>query len=296
MIHGEGIVMRLLDKGRMVFSLKNIGFLPDTDRRFRKLIDLPHGIVIVTGPTGSGKSTTLYSALNEVKDETLKIITVEDPVEYQQPGISQIQTHSKIGLTFASSLRSILRHDPDVILIGEMRDLETSEAAIQASLTGHMVFSTLHTNDAPSAFTRLIDMKVEPFLVASTVEGVMAQRLVRTICSDCKTSYVPEPDELAVDFPKIHPITEEPWQHLYKGTGCRSCRNSGYRGRTGIHELLINTDYIRDLIVQRVNSAVIRMDALKNGMRTLRQDGWIKALNGVTTFDEVARTTAGDIS
>ena len=189
MIHGEGIVMRLLDKGRMVFNLANVGMLEDTYKLFRKLIDLPHGIVLVTGPTGSGKSTTLYSALNEIKDETIKIITVEDPVEYQQPGISQIQVHSKINLTFAAALRSILRHDPDVILIGEMRDMETAESAIQASLTGHLVFSTLHTNDAPSAFTRLIDMGIEPFLVASTVEGVMAQRLVRTICKECKEEF-----------------------------------------------------------------------------------------------------------
>jgi general secretion pathway protein E/type IV pilus assembly protein PilB len=294
MIHGEGIVMRLLDKGRMVFNLKNIGFLPEIDNRFRKLIDRPHGIVIVTGPTGSGKSTTLYSALNEVKDETLKIITVEDPVEYQQMGISQIQTHAKIGLTFASSLRSILRHDPDVILIGEMRDLETAEAAIQASLTGHLVFSTLHTNDAPSAFTRMIDMGVEPFLVASTVEGIMAQRLVRTICPECKTVYVPEPDEVPIDFPK--PPDELSVHHLSKGSGCRSCRQSGYRGRTGIHELLVTNDVIKDLIVQRVNAGVIRLEALKGGMRTLRQDGWLKVLNGTTTIDEVARVTAGDIS
>ncbi len=297
MIHGEGIVMRLLDKGRMVFSLKNIGFLPDYDKKFRLMIDRPHGIVIVTGPTGSGKSTTLYSALNEVKDESTKIITVEDPVEYQQAGICQIQTHAKIGLTFASSLRSILRHDPDIILIGEMRDLETAEAAIQASLTGHMVFSTLHTNDAPSAFTRLIDMKVEPFLVASTVEGVMAQRLVRTVCPECKTTFVPTADvDVPIDFPKVNPATTEPWEHLSKGTGCRNCRNSGYRGRTGIHELLVNTDVVKDLIVQKVNASVIRMEALKQGMRTLRQDGFWKCLNGTTTLDEVARTTAGDLS
>src|SRR5215470_2379571 len=189
MTHGEGIVMRLLDKGRMAFNLKNCGMLPDVYHTFKQLIDRPHGIVLVTGPTGSGKSTTLYSALNEIKDETTKIITVEDPVEYQQEGICQIQTHAKIGLTFAASLRSILRHDPDVILIGEMRDYETAEAAIQASLTGHLVFSTLHTNDAPSAFTRMIDMGIEPFLVSSTVEGVMAQRLVRNVCSDCKEPY-----------------------------------------------------------------------------------------------------------
>jgi general secretion pathway protein E/type IV pilus assembly protein PilB len=293
MVHGEGIVMRLLDKSRMVFNLKNIGFLQDTDKRFRELIDRPHGICIVTGPTGSGKSTTLYSALNEVKDETLKIITVEDPVEYQQDGISQIQTHAKIGLTFAAALRSILRHDPDIILIGEMRDLETCEAAIQSSLTGHMVFSTLHTNDAPSAFTRLIDMGVEPFLVASTVEGIMAQRLVRTICPDCKEQFTP--DEIPLDYPKQFPE----WlgkTGMYKGSGCRSCRNSGYRGRTGIHELLVNSDVMRDLVVQRVNASVIRLEALKAGMRTLRQDGFLKAAAGRTTIDEVNRTTAGDLN
>ena len=294
MSHGEGIVMRLLDKGRMVFNLKNIGMYGETDRVFRQLIDRPHGIVIVTGPTGSGKSTTLYSALNEVKSETVKIITVEDPVEYQQAGICQIQTHAKIGLTFSAALRSILRHDPDIILIGEMRDKETSEAAIQASLTGHLVFSTLHTNDAPSAFTRLIDMGVEPFLVASTVEGIMAQRLVRTCCPDCKTEYLPDPDELPIDFPKK--TADGSPLKLWKGTGCRSCRQSGYRGRTGIHELLVNTDLIRDLVVQRVNSSVIRLEALKNGMRTLRQDGWGKTLMGRTTQDEVGRVTAGDVS
>src|SRR6476646_3795589 len=201
MIHGEGIVMRLLDKSRMVFNLANVGMLPESYRTFKQLIDRPHGIVLVTGPTGSGKSTTLYSALNEIKDETTKIITVEDPVEYNQDGISQIQTHAKIGLSFANALRSILRHDPDVILVGEIRDLETAEMAIHASLTGHMVFSTLHTNDAPSAFARMIDMGVEPFLVSSTVEGVMAQRLVRTICPECKTTFVPDPDDLPMDFP-----------------------------------------------------------------------------------------------
>jgi general secretion pathway protein E/type IV pilus assembly protein PilB len=290
MIHGEGIVLRLLDKGRMVFNLANVGMMPDHYRLFKKAIDQPHGIVLVTGPTGSGKSTTLYSALNEIKDETLKIITVEDPVEYQQPGISQIQVHSKIGLTFASALRSILRHDPDVVLIGEMRDLETAESAIQASLTGHMVFSTLHTNDAPSAFTRLIDMGIEPFLVASTVEAVMAQRLVRTICQECKVEY--EPHEVPSDFP----APEGERLKLYKGAGCRACRQTGFRGRCGIFELMITGDSIREMCVQRVNAAQIRNQALKEGMITLRQDGWRKVLNGVTTLDEVARTTQGDIS
>jgi general secretion pathway protein E/type IV pilus assembly protein PilB len=315
MVHGEGIVMRLLDKGRMAFNLANCGMLPDIYHTFKLLIDRPHGIVLVTGPTGSGKSTTLYSALNEIKDETTKIITVEDPVEYQQTGISQIQTHAKIGLTFGHSLRSILRHDPDVILVGEIRDLETAEMAIQASLTGHMVFSTLHTNDAPSAFTRMIDMGVEPFLVSSTVEGVMAQRLVRTICPECKTTFVPDSDCMPLDFPlrkgALKPAPDIAIQQgmvemmasnaandgkLWKGTGCRACRQSGFRGRTGIHELLVNNDVIKDLIGQRVNSGVIRLEALKAGMITLRQDGWRKVLNGTTTIDEVTRTTAGDIS
>ncbi|HEV3145991.1 MAG TPA: type II secretion system ATPase GspE [Gemmataceae bacterium] len=296
MIYGEGIVMRLLDKGRMVFNLANVGMLEDVYSTFKKLIDKPHGIVLVTGPTGSGKSTTLYSALNEIKEETLKIITVEDPVEYQQIGISQIQVHSKIGLTFANCLRSILRHDPDVILIGEMRDLETAESAIQASLTGHLVFSTLHTNDAPSAFTRMIDMGIEPFLVGSTVEGVMAQRLVRTICPDCKTAFeIP-----IVDLPSDLPVTEEQRKlgriSLWMGAGCRSCRQSGFRGRTGIYELMVTDDEIRELVVQRVNASAIRNFALKKGMITLRNDGWRKVLRGITTIDEVARVTAGDIS
>src|SRR5262245_5044206 len=314
MIHGEGIVMRLLDKGRMVFNLANVGFLPDIYKTFKQLIDMPHGIILVTGPTGSGKSTTLYSALNEIKDETLKIITVEDPVEYQQPGISQIQVHHKIGLTFAHALRSILRHDPDVVLIGEMRDMETAESAIQASLTGHLVFSTLHTNDAPSAITRLIDMGIEPFLVASTVEGVMAQRLVRTICPDCKVSFTPDIEELPIDFPTgkaaedmgvpglaMAPVHKDDGHAggsvplLYKGAGCRACRQTGFRGRTGIHELMVSTDPIREMVVSRVNAGVIRHEAMKSGMKTLRQDGWRKVLMGITTVEEVARVTAGDI-
>lgn len=300
MAHGEGIVMRLLDKGRMVFNLANVGMLPDTYKTFKKLIDLPHGIILVTGPTGSGKSTTLYSALNEIKEETLKIITVEDPVEYQQEGISQIQVHSKIGLTFAAALRSILRHDPDVILIGEMRDMETAEAGIQASLTGHLVFSTLHTNDSPSAFTRLIDMGIEPFLVGSTVEGVMAQRLVRTICSDCKVAFEPNVNELPTDFPRPgdgKPGSLELGQvlKLYKGAGCRACRQTGFRGRTGIYELMVTGDNIREMCTQRVNAVVIRNQAIKEGMLTLRQDGWRKVLMGQTTVDEIARVTAGDI-
>src|SRR5438132_1201117 len=232
MVHGEGICMRLLDKSRMKFDLAGVGMLPDTYAIFRQLIDRPHGIVLVTGPTGSGKTTTLYSGLNEIKNERVKIITVEDPVEYQTPGISQIQVHSKIGLTFAAGLRSILRHDPDVILIGEIRDGETANSAIQASLTGHVVFSTLHTNDAAGAFTRLVDMGVEPYLVASTVEGVMAQRLVRVLCPHCKAAYKPGPDDLPLDFPKPAP------EKIYRAVGCRQCRDTGYKGRKGIFELL----------------------------------------------------------
>ncbi|MFQ3591887.1 MAG: type II secretion system ATPase GspE [Gemmataceae bacterium] len=292
MVHGEGICMRLLDKDRMKFDLSSVGMLPDTYRTFKQVIDRPHGIILVTGPTGSGKSTTLYSALNEIKDEATKIITVEDPVEYQQPGISQIQVHHKIGLTFASALRSILRHDPDVVLIGEMRDTETAEAAIQASLTGHLVFSTLHTNDAPSAFTRLIDMGVEPFLVGTTVEAVMAQRLVRTICETCKTEWFPEHHEIPSDFPKTH--GDAPLK-LFKGVGCRACRQTGFRGRSGIYELMVTGDTIRDMCVQRVNASAIRNQALKEGMITLRQDGWRKVVLGRTTLDEVARVTAGDL-
>lgn len=294
MIHGEGIVMRLLDKTRMVFNLANVGMLQDTYNNFRKIIDRPHGIVLVTGPTGSGKSTTLYSALNEIKSDDLKIITVEDPVEYQQPHISQIQVHPKIGLTFGASLRSILRHDPDVILIGEIRDLETAENAIQASLTGHLVFSTLHTNDAPSAFTRLVDMGVEPFLVSSTIEGVMAQRLVRNVCPDCKTEYEPHPGELPIDFPGV--AEKKFVKKLWKGKGCRQCHQTGYRGRTGIFELMVTGDKIKELVMSRTNAHVIRYEALRGGMVTLRQDGWRKVLRGETTIDEVARVTAADLN
>src|SRR5687767_10607448 len=222
MIHGEGVVMRILDKGAMKFDLRQIGMEQDTYEQFRELIDLPHGIVLVTGPTGSGKTTTLYSALIEINQPDIKIITTEDPVEYQLEGISQIQVHTKIGLTFGHSLRSILRHDPDIVLVGEVRDLETAENAIQASLTGHLVFSTLHTNDAASAYTRLVDMGVEPFLVASTVEAVMAQRLVRRFCSHCRQPYEPKKDDAPADFP-----WEKKSGPIYKAVGCRECRNTG---------------------------------------------------------------------
>jgi type II secretion system protein E len=290
MIHGEGLVMRILDKGAMKFDLRNLGMDEDTYAPFRKLIDMPHGIVLVTGPTGSGKTTTLYSALLEINSPETKIITTEDPVEYQLEGINQIQVHPKIGLTFAASLRSILRHDPDVVLVGEIRDLETAENAIQASLTGHLVFSTLHTNDAPSAFSRMVDMGVEPFLVASTVEAVMAQRLLRRLCPDCKEAYRPHRADVPKDFP---------WDKLvdgvlYREKGCRSCRNVGYRGRLGIYELLISTEKVRELAQARASSWDIKKAAVAEGMKTLRDDGWLKAISGMTSVEEVVRITKSD--
>ncbi len=288
MIHGEGIVLRLLDKGGMDFTLRRLGMEADTYATFRQLIELPHGIILVTGPTGSGKSTTLYSSLLEIRSGDTKIITTEDPVEYQLEGICQIQVHAKIGLTFGNSLRSILRHDPDIVLVGEIRDLETAENAIHASLTGHLVFSTLHTNDAAGAYTRLVDMGVEPFLVSSTVEAVMAQRLVRTLCPHCKVPYQPSPEELPRDFPVDRLAGGVP---LYKAGGCRECRQVGYVGRVGIFELMITTERIRQLAHDRTSTWTIAQAAVDEGMRVLRDDGWLKVLDGRTTLEEVVRVT-----
>lgn len=289
MIHGEGIVMRILDKGAMVFDLQSLGMEPDTYATFSELIRIPHGIVLVCGPTGSGKTTTLYSSLMEIKGADNKIITTEDPVEYQLEGINQIQVHSKIGLTFSASLRSILRHDPDIVLVGEIRDLETAENAIQASLTGHMVFSTLHTNDSAGAYTRMTDMGVEPFLVSSTVEAVMSQRLVRRLCNNCKQPVNIKNTDLPDDFP--HELLEN---DIFEATGCRECRNVGYSGRVGVYELMITTDDVRDLATQNASSWELKKIAVANGMRTLRDDGWRKVLDGKTSLDEVLRITKGD--
>ncbi len=291
MIHGEGIVLRLLDKGAMEFTLHKLGMEDDMYRVYQELIRVPHGIILVTGPTGSGKTTTLYSSLLEIHSEDTKIITTEDPVEYRLEGINQIQVHAKIGLTFGTTLRSILRHDPDIVLVGEIRDLETAENAIQASLTGHLVFSTLHTNDAATAFTRLTDMGVEPFLVSSTVEAVMAQRLVRTLCPECRQPYVPKRDELPRDFPFQ---AVEDGAKVYRPGGCRACRHVGYSGRVGIFELLVSSDRVRQLAHDRASSWAIRKTALEEGMTTLRQDGWRKVLAGRTTIEEVLRVTKGD--
>lgn len=290
MIHGEGMVMRILDKSSMVFDLSQLGMSKPIYDTFSEIIKYPHGIVLVTGPTGSGKTTTLYSSLLQIKSPKTKIITTEDPVEYQLDGINQIQVHSKIGLTFAASLRSILRHDPDIVLVGEIRDLETAENAIQASLTGHLVFSTLHTNDAAGAFTRMSDMGVEPFLVAGTVEAVMAQRLLRRLCSKCKEPYTPNRQDAPSDFP---------WEKLadrpaYRSVGCRECRNVGYTGRMGIYELLVANDGIRQLALERKSSWEIRKEAVKAGMRTLRMDAWDKVASGDTSIDEVLRVTKGE--
>jgi len=289
MLYGEGIVMRLLDKERMKFDLHRVGMPEEIEIVFREMIALPHGIVLVTGPTGSGKTSTLYSGLNAIKTPEIKIITVEDPVEYHTEGISQIQVHSKVGLTFAAGLRSILRHDPDVVLIGEIRDGETAQAAIQASLTGHLVFSTLHTNDAPGAFTRLIDMEVEPYLVASTVEGVLAQRLIRKLCQHCKKPFTPGPEDIPPGIGGAIP------EQLWHPVGCRHCRETGYSGRTGIFELLRSDDTIRRMCVNNATSDQIRQHARSRGMVTLRESGWAKACAGVTSVDEVKRITKGDI-
>ncbi len=292
MLHGEGVVMRILDKSNLKFSLRGIGMPESVYEKFSKLIRLPHGIVLVTGPTGSGKTTTLYSALSEIKSEDIKIVTTEDPIEYQLEGINQIQVHTKVGLTFAACLRAILRHDPDVVLVGEIRDLETAENATQASLTGHMVFSTLHTNDSASAFMRLCDMGVEPFLVASTIEGVLAQRLVRVLCEECKEAYRPDPEEFPEDFPVDDRL--DPSLRLFKPVGCESCRRTGYRGRLGIYELLVANEEIRQLATQGGTSDVLKQAAMRSGMETLRMDGWQKVLAGLTTVDEVLRVTKAD--
>ena len=287
MLFGEGIVMRLLDKSTVLFSLPELGMVEESFRTFQDLISRPYGIMLVTGPTGCGKTTTLYAALQDIVNPTIKVLTVEDPVEYHLDGVNQIQVQPKIGMTFARGLRAILRHDPDVVMIGEIRDLETAEAAIQASLTGHLVFSTLHTNDACSAATRLLDMGVEPFLITSTLAAAMAQRLVRTVCSECKEPYEPDPRTLPDDFEL------SPGQVLYRGAGCRKCRQTGYHGRTGLFELMVATDAIRDKIMARSSSGAIAAAALESGMRLLREDGWQKVRAGITTLEEVVRSSRG---
>ena len=287
-VYGESVSLRLLTRGKIFFSMEKLGFSPLEEAAIREIIIKPHGIMLVTGPTGSGKSTSLYSFLSTINSVTKRIITIEEPVEYELKGINQIAVRSDIGLTFAMGLRHILRQDPNVIMVGEIRDLETAEIAIRAALTGHLVFSTLHTNDAPSAFTRLIDMGIEPFLVASSVEAVLAQRLVRTICPHCKVEQKVERTFLRkVGFPEADIETAKFW----RGAGCELCRQLGYQGRMGIYELLILNEAIRPLVMNRAPASTIAQRAMEEGMRTLRTDGWNKVKGGLTTIEEVLRVT-----
>src|SRR5881397_1416850 len=288
-VHGESIVMRLLDRASVFLPMEKLGFGSDTLKHCGERIQRPHGILLVTGPTGSGKTTTLYGALDKINTPDRKIITVEDPVEYQLKGVNQIPVKPKIGLTFATGLRHIVRQDPDVILIGEIRDLETAEIAIQAALTGHLVFSTLHTNDAPGAITRLQDMGVEPYLVASVLSGVLAQRLVRRICQSCRVPDAPN----AADLESLG-VSAPAGTALFRGKGCDECRGTGYRGRSGIYELFPITEDARSLILRRAPTRDIRRVAMEAGMVTLRLDGWAKACAGVTTVEEVLRVTQED--
>ena len=291
--HGERLVMRLLDTSAVLLDLEKLGFDNENLDTFKELIKQPHGIILVTGPTGSGKTTTLYAALTRINRPEINILTVENPVEYQLPGIGQMQVNEKIEFTFSRALRAILGQDPDVVLIGEIRDLETAEIAVQASLTGHLVFATIHTNDASSTFTRLTDMGIEPFKSASTVMAIMAQRLVRTLCNQCKQAYTPPKHELIKLGIDIEALGED--FKFYKAKGCQICV-TGYTGRAGLYELLVVDDEIKELVVGRTDASRIKRKAIENGMRTLRDDGAMKILRGVTSVDEVVRVTAEEMS
>ena len=288
-IHGESIVMRLLDRSSVFLPFDKLGFSGETATLFDKLINQPNKILLVTGPTGSGKTTTLYAALDKINAPEKKIITIEDPVEYQLKGINQIAVRPKIGLTFSGGLRHIVRQDPDVIMVGEIRDLETAEISVHAALTGHLVFSTLHTNDAPGAITRLQDMGVEPYLIASVLSGVLAQRLVRRICQACRVLDAPDPaDLLAIG------VTNGQGVELFRGEGCDACRKTGYKGRVGVYELFIITEEVRSLILRKASTGEIRRMAVERGMISLREDSWAKARAGLTTVDEILRVTQED--
>lgn len=286
--YGESIVMRLLNKSAVSLNLDTLGLRPDELKLIYQLINKPNGIILVTGPTGSGKTTTLYAALSYLNDTGTKIITTEDPVEYDIDGLIQVQINTSIGVTFAQCLRAILRQDPDIILVGEIRDEETARIAIQASLTGHLVFSTLHTNDSPTAVTRLINMDIRPYLIAATVEAVISQRLVRRICNFCKEEYTPSEESL-MELNLTRADTEG--KRFFRGKGCSNCRNIGYRGRMGIYEIMVITDDIRRLIIEQASTSAIRMAAKGNGMNTLRDSGLTAIHNGLTTIPEVVRET-----
>ncbi|HEY3284113.1 MAG TPA: ATPase, T2SS/T4P/T4SS family [Armatimonadota bacterium] len=292
-LHGEKIVMRILDKSSVLIGLGKLGFFPETQAQIESIITQPNGMILTTGPTGSGKTTTQYSVLHKINNVEVNILTIEDPVEYQLPGISQVHVNRKAGLTFASALRSFLRQDPDIIMVGEIRDLETAEIGIEAALTGHLVLSTLHTNDAPSAVTRLVDMGVEPYLISAVVIGILAQRLCRKVCLNCRYTYeVPAHDLRRFGY---KPESDDQMVQLVKGRGCEICKQTGYKGRLGIHELMLINDEIQELIVRRAPLADVREAARANGMSLLREDGLKKVLEGVTTPEEVMRVvfTAG---
>ena len=285
-VHGEKVVMRILDRGSVMIGLGKLGFYPEIQAQLENMVDKPYGMVLVTGPTGSGKSTTLYSVLNRLNTVGVNIMTVEDPVEYQIAGINQVQQNNKAGLTFASALRSFLRQDPDIIMVGEIRDGETATIAVESALTGHLVLSTLHTNDSSGAVTRLIEMGIEPFLCSSSLICVLAQRLARTICPNCKEAYVPPMESIRKFGLAAYTDSEITF---YKGRGCDTCKMSGYKGRTGIHELLVMSDRIRSLILQRCSTAEIRQCAIEEGMKTMPDDGLRKVLDGITTIEECLR-------
>ncbi len=290
-VHGESIVMRILDKSALSLGLPQLGFLSDDQEVFEKLITLPDGILLVTGPTGSGKTTTLYACLNYINKPDKKLITVEDPVEYQMSGINQVQVNTDIGMTFPAALRSILRQAPNIIMIGEIRDAETANIAINASLTGHLVFSTLHTNDAPSAVARLIDIGVQPFLVSSATRAIVAQRLVRKVCPNCKHPYElteAEMESLGLDFSQLSE------SNVSKGVGCDTCKHLGYKGRAGVFEIFLIDDEVRHMVNNKANTVELRKRAREMGMRTLREDGIRKVLSGMTTAEEVISVTMGD--
>ncbi len=289
--HGESIVMRILDKQNLALGLPKLGFFSDDQQLFERLITLPDGVVLVTGPTGSGKTTTLYACLNHINRPDRKIITVEDPVEYQMAGINQVQVNKDVGLTFSSALRSILRQAPNIVMIGEIRDIETANIATEASLTGHLVFSTLHTNDAPSAVTRLLDIGVKPFLAASSIRAVMAQRLVRCVCEHCKEEYTPTPEQIRTLGPGAEQLAG---QVLIRGHGCAQCSLTGYSGRKGLFEIFVVNDEIQKMIFDKVPVDELREHARELGMRTLREDGLRKVSAGITTIEEIMRVTMGD--
>lgn len=288
---GESVVLRVLDRANVQLNLNKIGMRDDDLNSFRQLIKKPNGVVVNTGPTGSGKTTTLYAALQELNSTDTKILTAEDPVEYDIDGMIQTQIRADVGLTFAAALRSFLRQDPDIILVGEVRDLETAQISVQASLTGHLVFTTLHTNDAPSSIARLLDLGLEPFLITATLEAVVAQRLVRRICANCKSEYRPTEEQLMELALRSQDVGD---QSFFYGKGCDYCNNTGYRGRLGIYELMVLDDDMRELIMRRASTSVLRQEAVKRGMRTLRESGLLAIYDGITTLDEVVRETISE--